>query len=210
MYVHRLPNDLESWKFPWKGNPLARPFLKMENRKFILVLSCPDRVGIVAKVASFLAEQHANILELAQFGDETTGRLFMRCFFEFQQTIPSREAFEEKFKPIVRELSLEWSFYPFKEKLRSVILVSKEAHCLNDLLHRTRHSDFPIDVIRIFSNHASLQDMAAWYNVPFQHAPISPGDQARSGREASRFCAGRKNRSCDSGSIYADPICRFH
>jgi len=142
------------------------------NPKFILTLSGPDRLGIVARVSSFLAERNGFILEQGQFGDLATGRFFMRSVFELRPAW-DRTLFCQEFQPIVNEFQLKWSLFGFEEKPKALILVSKEAHCLNDLLYRTRHNALPIEIGAIASNHPDLKKMADWYGIPFHHLPVT-------------------------------------
>jgi formyltetrahydrofolate deformylase len=143
-------------------------------KRFILTLTGPDRLGLVSKISSFLAEKKGFILEQAQFGDVETGRFFMRCLFEPQGGSFDRSLFEKEFAPQAYSLDLKWRLYGSEEKPRTLILVSKEAHCLNDLLCRMRHNGFPIDVFAIASNHADLKAISEWYQIPFHHLPIDP------------------------------------
>lgn len=147
-----------------------RSSLKMN--KFILTLTGPDRLGLISTVTTFLASRRGFILEQAQYGDVSTGRFFMRCVFECQDEHFDPSSFKKGFDPIAKELKQEWHLYGFLEKPRTLILVSKEAHCLNDLLYRTRHNAFPIEVAGIVSNHPDLREMAEWYGIPFYHLPV--------------------------------------
>lgn len=142
-------------------------------KRFILTLTGPDRLGLVSKISSFLADKNGFILEQAQFGDVETGRFFMRCLFEPQGGNFDRPLFEKEFAPVASRLDLKWRLYGSEEKSKTLILVSKEAHCLNDLLSRMRHNGFPIDVIGIASNHADLKGIADWYEIPFHHLPVT-------------------------------------
>jgi formyltetrahydrofolate deformylase len=143
-------------------------------KRFILTLTGPDRLGLVSKISSFLFEKNGFILEQAQFGDVETGRFFMRCLFEPQGGSFDRSLFEREFAPQAYSLDLKWHLYGSEEKPRTLILVSKEAHCLNDLLCRMRHNGFPIDVFAIASNHADLKAISDWYEIPFHYLPIDP------------------------------------
>lgn len=137
-------------------------------KKWILTLSCKDRLGIVAKVSTFLARHDGFILEMAQFGDVTTGRFFMRCCFE----IPLSQAeFGAQFKSVAEELELEWKLHDPLQKPRVLLLVSTQGHCLNDLLHRSQSGALPIEVAAIVSNHETLREMADWYKLPFHYWP---------------------------------------
>ena len=143
-------------------------------KKFILTISSPDQLGLVSKISSFLAERKGFIFEQAQFGDPETGRFFMRCVFEWQDESFDRASFVNSFAPLAKSLNLEWRLFGVEEKPRILILVSKEAHCLNDLLCRMRHNGFPIEVAGVASNHPDLKEIADWYTIPFHHLPVTP------------------------------------
>ena len=156
-------------------------------KKFILTISGPDRLGLVSKISTFLAERQGFILEQAQFGDVATGRFFMRCEFEFQSESFDRRSFTAAFDPIAKSLNLEWHLYGATDKPRTLLLVSKEAHCLNDLLYRMRHSAFPINVDGIASNHTDLNKMAEWYGIPFHYLPVKPETKSEQEKQIARL-----------------------
>lgn len=140
---------------------------------FILTLSCLDRKGIVHAVTGFLAQRHFNIRDSAQFGDGTTKRFFMRVHAE------SDEAFQFSFQKLkfdfVKETgidSLDFEFHNDQEKPKTLIMVSKIGHCLNDLLFRVSSGTLPIQVPLIISNHNDYAALAKSHNIPFYHLPI--------------------------------------
>ncbi len=143
-------------------------------KKWILTLSCKDRLGIVSKISTFLAQNHGFILEMAQFGDLTTGRFFMRCVFEFEKEYPH---FADHFKPIAQELGLEWTLHDAEQKPRVLLLVSTQGHCLNDLLHRCQSGSLPMEVAAVVSNHTKLSEMTRWYNIPFYHWSVEKKEE---------------------------------
>lgn len=143
-------------------------------KKWILTLSCNDQLGIVAKISAFLAHHHGFIFELAQFGDPSTGKFFMRGVFEFQKNPLSPAEFAHHFKPIAKELNLQWELHDQTEKPKVLLLVSKQGHCLNDLLHRSKNGRLPMEVAAVVSNHDTLSEMTRWYNIPFYHWPVTP------------------------------------
>lgn len=145
----------------------------MQINKFILTVSCSDQLGIIAKIASFIATHQGNILELAQFVDAPLHKFFMRCVFECSSPLIDKNHFKTAFTPLANTLNLDWNLYSSEEKPRALILVSKEAHCLNDLLHRVEHANFPIHPVGVISNHDKLKGMADWHRVPFFHFPVS-------------------------------------
>ncbi len=139
----------------------------------ILTLSCKDRLGIISKVSTFLSQHGGFILELAQFGDISTGHFFMRCVFEFQKEPLTFPEFAGRFQQIARELDLDWHLYDAAQKPRVLILVSTQSHCLNDLLHRSQIGNLPMDVVAVVSNHEVLAEMTRWYEIPFHYWPMA-------------------------------------
>ncbi len=141
--------------------------------QFVLALSCPDRPGIVHRVSGFLVEQGANILEAAQFDDVGTGRFFMRVQFELGDAALTAAVLHERFATIAGELAMQATFHPLAKRPRTLILVSRQGHCLNDLLFRHRSGQLPVDIPAIVSNHMDYYQLAASYNIPFFHLPVS-------------------------------------
>lgn len=143
----------------------------MNNTRFILTLSCQDDFGIVAQVSGALSSLGAFIIESSQFGDANTKRFFMRVLFSIENT--EQEAIEQKLKPVFERFSMSAQIIPNKFKPKTLIMASKESHCLNDILHRVFAKTLPIDVVAVVSNHQVLEPMVRWYNVPFFHIPIN-------------------------------------
>jgi len=141
--------------------------------QFVLALSCPDRPGIVHRVSGFLVEQGANILEAAQFDDIGTDRFFMRVQFEVNEPSATATTLRERFAPVADEMAMQAMFHPLANRLRTLIMVSKQGHCLNDLLFRHRSGQLPIDILAIVSNHMDYYQLAASYNIPFFHLPVT-------------------------------------
>ena len=139
---------------------------------FILTLSCPDRMGIVAAVSGFLAEQGCDILDSAQFGDRENGTFFLRMAF---LSIRGRSlaALEQDFAGIARRFGMRASFRDSRAKTRTLIMVSRFGHCLNDLLYRCRIGALPIEVPLIVSNHTDFQRVAEAEGIAFLHLPVT-------------------------------------
>jgi len=144
------------------------------DRRYILNVSCPDQMGIVAAVASFLAQQDCNILESAQFDDELSGRFFMRTVFGAGATTPDMDNLETAFGPISQRFAMDCQLHDQNAKPRVLIMVSKPGHCLNDLLYRVSIGALEIDVVAVVSNHPDQKSRAEFYGVPFHHLPITP------------------------------------
>ncbi|MEO7954174.1 MAG: formyltetrahydrofolate deformylase [Polaromonas sp.] len=141
------------------------------NHAYILTLSCPDRRGIVHAVSGFLFEHGGNIEEAAQYNDPDTGLFFMRVQFAGGQ-LP-REELASHLKTFAEAFKMEWKLHETTQPMRTVIMVSKEGHCLNDLLFRCKSGLLAVDVRAIVSNHREFYQLAASYNIPFHHLPVT-------------------------------------
>jgi len=143
--------------------------------KYVLSLSCPDRPGIVHAISGFLLNEHANIVEAAQFNDPDTGLFFSRVKFELLQPLRNDPAgLPQRFEPIAREFAIQAKFAPADVRMPTVIMVSQLGHCLNDLLFRYRSGLLPIDIRAIVSNHRTFYQLAASYEIPFHHIVVKP------------------------------------
>lgn len=140
---------------------------------YILTLSCPDRVGIVAAVCIFLSEQQCNILDSAQFGDSETGLFFMRVHFRAEPGAPGEADLFSRFEKVAGEFEMAWNLKRGEDRCRILIMVSKQGHCLHDLLYRYRSGGLPAEIAAIVSNHQDMADVAQWNNIPFHHLPIT-------------------------------------
>ena len=149
---------------------------------YILTLSCPDRPGIVHAVSGFLLERGGNIEEAAQYNDHATGLFFMRVGFACDL---ARDALQAQIGSFAEGFKMGWSLHASAEPVRTVIMVSKEGHCLNDLLFRWKSGLLPVDIRAIVSNHRDFYQLAASYNVPFHHIPVTGATKAQA--EARAF-----------------------
>ncbi|MBA3773758.1 MAG: formyltetrahydrofolate deformylase [Ramlibacter sp.] len=153
------------------------------NNAYILTLSCPDRPGIVHAVSGFLLERGGNIEEAAQYNDHDTGLFFMRVRFACGQL--TFEDLKLHLKFFAEPFGMAWKLHATREPMRAVILVSKEGHCLNDLLFRWKSGLLPLEIAAIVSNHRDFYQLAASYNVPFHHIPVTAGTKAQA--EAKQY-----------------------
>ncbi len=142
----------------------------MKNNKYILSLSCPDSIGIVAAITTYLAKHNVFILESSQFGDKESNQFFMRIVFEMP--LAGLGLVEENFPEIAEKFNMQWSIVDLTYKPKTLILVSKASHCLNDLLHRAK-DNLELDIRAVASNHTDLKEMSSWYKVPFHHYPVT-------------------------------------
>jgi formyltetrahydrofolate deformylase len=142
----------------------------------ILTLSCPDRTGIVYRVTGLLFESDCNIIDAQQFGDEESGRFFLRVHFDVPSaaTLPALEA---RFETLAEAFGMQWQIHDARRKARLLVLVSKQGHCLNDLLFRAHSRQLPVEIAAVASNHADFGPLAASYGVPFHHLPVDAGNR---------------------------------
>ena len=143
---------------------------------FILTLSCPDRPGIVHAVTGFLAGRGANITEAAQYNDQSTGLFFTRMRFDCAAPTSAAEL-REQFNALAEPMQMRWGLHAAAERVPTVIMVSKLGHCLNDLLFRYRTHLLPLDIRAIVSNHRDYYQLAASYDIPFHHIPVTPANK---------------------------------
>jgi len=153
------------------------------SQVYILTLSCPDRLGLVHAVSGFLLERGGNIEEAAQYNDHDSGLFFMRLQFSCAQV--THEDLQVQLKLFAEPLQMRWSLHAVSQLMRTVIMVSKEGHCLNDLLFRWKSGLLPIDIRAIVSNHREFYQLAASYNVPFHHIPVTAATKPQA--EAKQF-----------------------
>jgi formyltetrahydrofolate deformylase len=144
---------------------------------YVLTLSCQDRPGIVHAVSGFLLERGGNIEEAAQYNDHSTGLFFMRVQFTSDQL--TQDDLRTHVKLFAEPFAMNWSLHALAEPMKTVIFVSKEGHCLNDLMFRWKSGLLRLDIRAIVSNHRDFYQLAAGYNVPFHHIPMTAATKAQ-------------------------------
>lgn len=147
------------------------------NHAYILTLSCPDRMGIVHAVSGFLMQQSGNIEEAAQYNDPATGLFFMRVQFACDQL--SHAQLKTELTTFAVPFEMNWKLHSTQDAMRCVIMVSRDGHCLNDILFRWKSGLLPLDVRAIISNHRDFYQLAAGYNVPFHHITVTADSKAQ-------------------------------
>jgi formyltetrahydrofolate deformylase len=142
---------------------------------WILTLVCDDKPGIVHAISGAIVEAEGNITESQQFSSDDTGRFFMRLQVE---SAASRDRFEAALEPVTEKYDMTWELDVVGRPLRTLVLVSKAGHCLNDLLYRERADQLSVSLPLVLSNHSDLAGLADFYDVPFEAHPISsPGQK---------------------------------
>jgi formyltetrahydrofolate deformylase len=137
----------------------------------ILRFACPDRPGIVAGVAADLLAVGANILENAQFGDETSGIFCMRT--RFTCPIESADEIAARLRPLADELTADMSVMRADHRPRLLLMVSRHDHCLHDLLYRWRANELKVDIAGVVSNHPDLASFVSDFGLDFLHVPVT-------------------------------------
>ncbi len=147
------------------------------NPTYVLTLSCQDKPGIVHAVSGFLLEHGGNIEEAAQYNDRDTGLFFMRVQFVCQRLGEAELRTELGLFARLHEMRLQ--LHALETRMPTVIMVSQQGHCLNDLLFRWKSGLLPIDLRAIISNHRDFYQLAASYDVPFHHLPVTAATKAQ-------------------------------
>jgi formyltetrahydrofolate deformylase len=153
------------------------------NHAYVLTLSCPDRPGIVHAVSGFLLERGGNIEEAAQYNDHDTGLFFMRVQFACDQL--AHDDLKAQLRAFAEPFKMAWQLNATSAPMRTIIMVSRDGHCLNDLLFRWKSGLLPLDIAAIISNHRDFYQLAASYNVPFHHIPLTAATKAQA--EAKQY-----------------------
>lgn len=144
----------------------------------IFKLSCPDRPGLVAKMAQFIAAHDGNLKEFNQFSDGLNRRFFARLEVEIDKlTIPT-DAFVEKFSSLADSIDANWHFRQAPFKIRTAILVTRTTHCLNEILWRVAENELPLEITSIIGNQTHCKNLADKEGIPFHHVQMAGDDRA--------------------------------
>ncbi len=141
---------------------------------FVIALDCPDRPGIVHAVSGFLVEHGGNIIESQQFGDSLNGQFFMRIDFSMADQATTAESLREEFSVVARMFDMTFELWAARAPYRTLIMVSKQLHCLNDLLFRHSTGNLQIDIPVVVSNHRDAEPLVRSYGLDFRHIPVTP------------------------------------
>ena len=139
---------------------------------FILTIACPDRMGIVAAVSKFLFDKGCDITDSAQFGDRQNGTFFLRVLFASTRGYALDEL-RRAFAPTATEFAMKAAFFEAGRRVKTLIMVSRFGHCLNDLLYRCRSGALPIEVPVVVSNHTDFESLVTSQGIAFRHMPVT-------------------------------------
>jgi formyltetrahydrofolate deformylase len=156
-----------------------------------LLITCPDRPGIVAAVSTFLFDRGANILDSAQHSDPDTGLFFMRMAFQLDDVDTLGDELEAGFdRDVAGRFAMEWRLSHAGRKKRIGILVSRDEHCLLDLLWRCRRGELEAEIVGVVSNHRDVEADVGSFGVPFSHVPITKETKAAAEQQILSVFAG--------------------
>lgn len=157
------------------------------TRRYTLTISCPDRAGIIAAVTSFIAEHGGFIVEASYHTDQESQRFFMRQEMRADSLPFGAEEFRRLFAVLADEFAMDWQLADSAHKKRLVILVSKQDHCLDDLLHRWRSGELQVDIPCVISNHNDLRSFVEWHGIPYHY--VDAQDKSAAFAEIERLFA---------------------
>jgi formyltetrahydrofolate deformylase len=148
----------------------------------VLLLQCPDRPGIVAAVGAFVAETGGNVVEADEHSDPAAGLFLQRIEFEVASSLPE---LHDNFAPLAERFAMQWSVHDLAHRARVAVLVSRQGHCLADLLVRNALGELTADFVLVASNHDTHEDLVARFGVPFRCLPVATNtDNTASARDA--------------------------
>lgn len=145
---------------------------------FVLRVNCKDRPGIVAAVSSCLSNAECNIEESAQFNDHLSGQFFMRVVSS-PLTDSAQKNFCNNFLKVAENFEMNWDVHNCAESVKTVVMVSKEDHCLHDILYRWSSGNLPIEIVAVVSNHESCRKLTADHEIPFYYLPVSADNKVQ-------------------------------
>ncbi|MCE2656908.1 MAG: formyltetrahydrofolate deformylase [Rubrivivax sp.] len=154
----------------------------MSPQEFVLTLSCRDTVGIVHTVSGLLYQAGCNILDSQQFGDvqgdDATGLFFMRVHFAAPPHLADASVLDTLFAHARQQFGMTLRFHARAQRMRVTLMVSRQGHCLNDLLFRHASGQLAIDIPAVVSNHADFEPLVRSHGIPFHHLSLAPGASA--------------------------------
>ena len=154
--------------------------------EYVLALSCPDRPGIVHAVSGFLVGHGGNILESQQYGDQDSGRFFMRIDFTVTGA-RSADTLRHDFAEVAGTFGMDYRLWERTAPYRTLIMVSRQMHCLNDLLFRATTGSLQIEIPLVVSNHTDAMRLCHSHDVPFVHLPVTPETKPEAEAELMRL-----------------------
>ncbi|MEJ3403757.1 formyltetrahydrofolate deformylase [Rathayibacter sp. YIM 133350] len=147
----------------------AQPHAATQHH-WVITVSCADTPGIVHALSGAIVAARGNITESQQFSSADTGRFFIRLQVE---SPAGRDEFEAALTPVIDRYDMSWHLDLVGRRLRTLVLASTAAHCVNDLLFRQHAGQLPVEIPLVLSNHGTLRDLVDFYGVPFESLPVT-------------------------------------
>jgi formyltetrahydrofolate deformylase len=144
----------------------------------ILLVSCPDQRGIVAALSSFITQNNGNIIALDQYVDTEESAFFARMEWELEGFAFPMDQFGARFDPVARPRRIEWTLHRSGKPLRMAVMVSKQPHCLYDILARHESGEWPAEIALVLSNHEDHRGLVERHGLPFHCIPVTPQNKA--------------------------------
>lgn len=157
-----------------------------------LTISCPDKIGIVAAVSNFIAEQGGNLIEANYHTEQESQWFFMRNEISFSSPCYNTGTFQKNFSALAAQFNMQWQLIDSSVPKKIALLVSQHSHCLADILHRWHSGDLAGEVVAILSNHTTLSNIAQWYKVPFHHVPVSSDNNEKANQDIASLLTSYK------------------
>lgn len=164
---------------PCLVHQIPEPMPKSPQSNAVLLISCPDQTGLVANVTQFIHANHGNVVHLDQHVDPQKGMVLMRLAWELEGFWIPRERIAEMFAPLAERFSMQWQLRFSDHVHRMAVLVSKEAHCLHDILAHASSGEWSVEIPLIIGNHPTLEPVAQRYGIPFHHVPVDKDAKER-------------------------------
>lgn len=181
------------------------------TKDVVLSLSCRDRPGIVALVAGFLADRGFMIRDSQQFGDLETELFFMRIHAGNDDPVDF-VGIRRQFGEVVGDvLKADWTIEDPAHRQRTLVMVSRQGHCLNDLLHRVRMRSMPTEIVAVVSNHEDFRTLVEWHGIEFHHVPVTRETKEQAEDDLRRLLTAYDVELVVLArymQILSDPLCR--
>jgi len=166
--------------------------LNDKKNRAVLLISCPEKAGLISIISNFLVEHKANIVHFDQHTtDPFAGRFFLRIEFFLEDFDQSYDQLEQDLHEIAEIYSMDWKLSSTKKRKRMAILVSKMDHCLLELIWRWKSKELPVDIPMVISNHPNLSDEVESYGLPYYHIPLTHDTKEEAEQKAIELMDGK-------------------
>jgi formyltetrahydrofolate deformylase len=162
------------------------------NNRARMLISCPDQPGIVATVSRFLFEYGANIVQSDQYTmDPEGGMFFIRIEFDLDDLEQRQDGLLQDFQEIANRFQMEYIIHSARVKKKLAILVSKEDHCLRELLWQWQAGDLTADIVMVISNHNDMRELTESFGIPYHYIPVTPDTKQSAEQQQIDLMVGR-------------------